>query len=89
VKYELPQRIRVTNETGKSSDTAIYDADTGKTLTGVLEVKIDRHGITITATAFEPIEAAMSLPDWDGLEFGGVAAQERTYPIKRLELESW
>jgi hypothetical protein len=81
----LPDRIRVTKETDKPSNTDIFDADTGDHVDGVVEIHVARNEITVEATISWPVAKG----DYDLGAPHGVKTATRTYHVKRLELESW
>ena len=89
---QMPNRIYISSE-GTPSKTAIYDAETGAEVPGVVEVNISRQGVEAVVTPHWPLTPAdhtfNNPPDYDGETRDGVNVERHTYPLKRLEAESW
>lgn len=88
----LPDKIYVSNEKGGPRDTAIYDAATGKPVEGVIEVHVSGREAEVVFTPSWPIakdDYVHNDPHYSGDSRDGVKVEKRSYPIKRMEIESW
>lgn len=90
---QMPRRIYISNEKGTPIDTTIYDAETGEQVPGVVEVNITRKHIEAVVIPHWPLtpadHTANNPPDYDGETRDGVNVERHSYPLKRLEAESW